>query len=72
MAVRERMPTSTRIPASAANAHRQTGDRPVYNPSSTPGAVTTRVMPGPRERLLEAAKELTYEQGVIVGVGALL
>jgi AcrR family transcriptional regulator len=34
--------------------------------------VTTRVVPGPRERLLEAAKELTYAQGVGVGVDALL
>lgn len=29
-------------------------------------------MPGPRERLLEAAKLLTYKQGVGVGVDALL
>lgn len=34
--------------------------------------MTTRALPGPRERLLEAAKELTYEQGVGVGVDALL
>ncbi|TDC51062.1 TetR/AcrR family transcriptional regulator [Jiangella ureilytica] len=34
--------------------------------------MTTRVLPGPRERLLEAAKELTYAQGVGVGVDALL
>lgn len=34
--------------------------------------MTTRTVPGPRERLLTAAKELTYEQGVGVGVDALL
>lgn len=34
--------------------------------------MTTRAVPGPRERLLEAAKELTYQQGVGVGVDALL
>ncbi|SEF18934.1 TetR/AcrR family transcriptional regulator [Jiangella alba] len=34
--------------------------------------MTTRTVPGPRERLLAAAKELTYEQGVSVGVDALL
>lgn len=34
--------------------------------------MTTRTVPGPRERLLEAAKDLTYEQGVGVGVDALL
>jgi AcrR family transcriptional regulator len=35
--------------------------------------MTTRTTaPGPRERLLEAAKELTYSQGVGVGVDALL
>ncbi|TDD67509.1 TetR/AcrR family transcriptional regulator [Jiangella aurantiaca] len=34
--------------------------------------MTTRTLPGPRERLLEAAKELTYKQGVGVGVDALL
>ncbi len=34
--------------------------------------MTTRAVPGPRERLLEAAKELTYAQGVGVGVDALL
>ena len=28
--------------------------------------------PGPRERLLDAAQELTYEQGVTVGVDAIL
>ncbi|GIH93356.1 TetR/AcrR family transcriptional regulator [Planobispora siamensis] len=32
----------------------------------------TRTGPGPRERLLEAARELTYRQGVGVGVDALL
>ncbi|MFJ6674480.1 TetR/AcrR family transcriptional regulator [Actinosynnema sp. NPDC091369] len=35
--------------------------------------MTTRTTaPGPRERLLEAAKDLTYRQGVGVGVDALL
>jgi AcrR family transcriptional regulator len=34
--------------------------------------MTTRIKPGPRERLLEAARELTYRQGVGVGVDALL
>ncbi|MFC3980086.1 TetR/AcrR family transcriptional regulator [Streptosporangium jomthongense] len=34
--------------------------------------MTTRTGPGPRERLLEAAGELTYTQGVGVGVDALL
>jgi AcrR family transcriptional regulator len=34
--------------------------------------VSTRTEPGPRERLLEAARELTYQQGVGVGVDALL
>ncbi|WP_308250495.1 TetR/AcrR family transcriptional regulator [Nonomuraea rhizosphaerae] len=34
--------------------------------------MTTRTAPGPRERLLEAAKELTYRQGMGVGVDALL
>jgi AcrR family transcriptional regulator len=34
--------------------------------------VTTRTAPGPRERLLETAKELTYQQGVGVGIDALL
>lgn len=34
--------------------------------------MTTRAMPGPRERLLEAAKELTYAQGMGVGVDAVL
>ncbi|RIQ17852.1 TetR/AcrR family transcriptional regulator [Jiangella rhizosphaerae] len=34
--------------------------------------MTTRTGPGPRERLLDAAKELTYQQGVGVGVDALL
>lgn len=31
-----------------------------------------RIQPGPRERLLAAAQELTYQQGVNVGVDALL
>lgn len=34
--------------------------------------MTTRTEPGPRERLLGAARELTYRQGVGVGVDALL
>jgi len=34
--------------------------------------VTTRAAPGPRERLLESAKVLTYQQGMGVGVDALL
>ncbi|MFD0889640.1 TetR/AcrR family transcriptional regulator, partial [Streptosporangium algeriense] len=34
--------------------------------------MATRTGPGPRERLLEAAGELTYRQGVGVGVDALL
>lgn len=34
--------------------------------------MTTRIEPGPRERLLDAARELTYRQGVGVGVDALL
>ncbi|BCB82985.1 TetR/AcrR family transcriptional regulator [Phytohabitans suffuscus] len=32
----------------------------------------TRIQPGPRERLLTAAQRLSYEQGVNVGVDALL
>jgi AcrR family transcriptional regulator len=32
----------------------------------------TRTQPGPRERLLTAAQQLSYEQGVNVGVDALL
>ncbi|WP_433367304.1 TetR/AcrR family transcriptional regulator [Actinoplanes sp. CA-142083] len=32
----------------------------------------TTVRPGPRERLLEAAREVTYAQGVHVGVDAIL
>ena len=34
--------------------------------------MTTRTVPGPRERLLESAKVLTYKQGMGVGVDALL
>ncbi|MFG1949366.1 TetR/AcrR family transcriptional regulator [Nonomuraea sp. NPDC048826] len=34
--------------------------------------MTARATPGPRERLLTAAMELTYEQGLSVGVDALL
>ncbi|TQF05671.1 TetR/AcrR family transcriptional regulator [Kitasatospora acidiphila] len=34
--------------------------------------MTTRTKPGPRERLLDAAQELTYRQGVGVGVDTLL
>ncbi|MFE2561020.1 TetR/AcrR family transcriptional regulator [Streptomyces sp. NPDC059352] len=34
--------------------------------------MSTSTKPGPRERLLEAAKELTYSHGVGVGVDALL
>ncbi|MFE5712392.1 TetR/AcrR family transcriptional regulator [Streptomyces sp. NPDC056501] len=34
--------------------------------------MSTSTKPGPRERLLEAAKELTYRHGVGVGVDALL
>lgn len=34
--------------------------------------MTTPVKPGPRERLLKAAQELTYRHGVGVGVDALL
>lgn len=34
--------------------------------------VTTRLTPGPRERLLQAAQDLTYAQGMAVGVDALL
>ncbi|GAA2275464.1 TetR/AcrR family transcriptional regulator [Nonomuraea roseoviolacea subsp. roseoviolacea] len=34
--------------------------------------MTTRTAPGPRERLLDAARRLTYAQGVGVGVDALL
>lgn len=34
--------------------------------------MTTRTAPGPRQRLLEAARELTYSHGVTVGVDALL
>src|SRR5690242_13027671 len=34
--------------------------------------MTTRATPGPRQRLLDAAKTLTYRQGVGVGVDALL
>ncbi|WP_017240852.1 TetR/AcrR family transcriptional regulator [Streptomyces sp. SS] len=34
--------------------------------------MTTTAKPGPRERLLRAAQELTYTQGVGVGVDALL
>ncbi|GAA2624811.1 TetR/AcrR family transcriptional regulator [Actinomadura fulvescens] len=34
--------------------------------------MTTRTGPGPRERLLEAGRELTYRQGVGIGVDALL
>lgn len=34
--------------------------------------MATRVQPGPRERLLTAAQRLSYEQGVNVGVDALL
>ncbi|MQY05842.1 TetR/AcrR family transcriptional regulator [Actinomadura macrotermitis] len=34
--------------------------------------MSTRTAPGPRERLLDAAQELTYAQGMNVGVDALL
>jgi AcrR family transcriptional regulator len=34
--------------------------------------MTVRAKPGPRDRLLRAAKELTYAQGLTVGVDALL
>lgn len=34
--------------------------------------MSTHTTPGPRERLLEAAKALTYQQGMGVGVDALL
>jgi AcrR family transcriptional regulator len=34
--------------------------------------MSTRVTPGPRERLLEAAQQLTYRHGVGVGIDALL
>jgi AcrR family transcriptional regulator len=34
--------------------------------------MSTSTRPGPRERLLEAARELTYAQGVSVGVDAIL
>lgn len=34
--------------------------------------MSTRTAPGPRERLLQAAQELTYRHGVGVGVDALL
>ncbi|WP_371498087.1 TetR/AcrR family transcriptional regulator [Kitasatospora sp. NBC_00374] len=34
--------------------------------------MTARTAPGPRERLLEAAQELTYSQGMGVGVDAIL
>ncbi|HEU4945755.1 MAG TPA: TetR/AcrR family transcriptional regulator [Kribbella sp.] len=34
--------------------------------------MTTTTRPGPRQRLLEAARELTYAQGVHVGVDAIL
>ncbi|MFI7047155.1 TetR/AcrR family transcriptional regulator [Streptosporangium sandarakinum] len=34
--------------------------------------MTTTTRPGPRERLLEAARELTYTHGVHVGVDAIL
>ncbi|MCF6466957.1 TetR/AcrR family transcriptional regulator [Nonomuraea sp. MG754425] len=34
--------------------------------------MTARTTPGPRDRLLAAAKQLTYQQGVGVGVDALL
>src|SRR5262245_49351578 len=34
--------------------------------------MSARTMPGPRERLLDAARELTYRHGVTVGVDALL
>lgn len=34
--------------------------------------MSTRTQPGPRERLLDAAQELTYRHGVGVGVDALL
>jgi AcrR family transcriptional regulator len=36
------------------------------------GRMTTLTRPGPRERLLEAARELTYTHGVGVGVDAIL
>jgi AcrR family transcriptional regulator len=48
-------------------------DRLIY--LSTTGRlnhVTTRISPGPRERLLAAAQDLTYAQGMAVGVDALL
>ncbi|GAB3750683.1 TetR/AcrR family transcriptional regulator [Microlunatus parietis] len=34
--------------------------------------MTTRTTPGPRDRLLAAAKELTYAQGMAVGIDAVL
>ena len=34
--------------------------------------MTARIQPGPRERLLTAAQQLSYQQGVNVGVDALL
>lgn len=34
--------------------------------------MTTHARPGPRERLLDAARDLTYRQGVHVGVDAIL
>ena len=34
--------------------------------------MVARIQPGPRERLLDAAQRLTYQQGVNVGVDALL
>ncbi len=34
--------------------------------------MTERTAPGPRERLLEAAQELTYSQGMGVGIDAIL
>lgn len=34
--------------------------------------MNTRTAPGPRERLLTAAKELTYSQGMAVGIDAVL
>ncbi|MCC9311062.1 TetR/AcrR family transcriptional regulator [Kitasatospora sp. RB6PN24] len=34
--------------------------------------MTTRSKPGPRQRLLDAAQELTYREGVAVGVDSLL
>ncbi len=37
-----------------------------------PLATSSEVKPGPRDRLLRSARELTYEQGVNVGVDAIL